>query len=233
MRVILLCFFAIFLYSNTLKATYEAKYGWFGRVATATGIFEKNETNYKIETIIKTQSIAASLSKHLEENFTSIGTVKNSMLIPQKYITCIKRGDNRYKIIYVFNHKNKIITKIKYKNGQLIKKEKFKYYAPQDILSLYFNLPLFLKEKKTYTFYALGARRTDGRVDVDFCNKNIFEEKGICIKANLYNKVFAGDKGILYLLINQNNWICLKGIVKNVLKIGDLKGNLVKFKQVP
>jgi len=233
MRVILLCFLAIFLYSKTLKATYEAKYGWFGTVATATGIFETNETDYKIETIIKTQSIAASLSKHLEQKYISIGTIKNSILIPQKYITNIKRGDNRYKIIYIFNHKNKIITKIKYKNGQLTAKEKFKYYAPQDILSLYFNLPLFLKEKKTYTFHALGARRTDGRVDVNFCDKNIFEKKGICIKANLYNKVFAGDKGILYLLINQNNWVCLKGVVKNVLKIGDLKGRLVKFKQVP
>ena len=233
MRVILLCFLAIFLYSHTLKAIYEAKYGWFGRVATATGIFEKNVTNYKIETIVKTESIAASLSKHLEQKYISIGKVKNSILIPQKYITYIKRGDNIYKIIYVFNHKNKIIIKTKYKNGQLIKKEKFRYYAPQDILSLYFNLPLFLKEKKTYTFYALGARKTDGRVDVNFCDNNIFKEKGVCIKANLYNKVFVGDKGILYLLINKNNWVCLKGVVKNVLKIGDLKGKLVGFKQVP
>jgi len=233
MRVILLCFLTIFLYSKTLKATYKAKYGWFGTVAIATGVFEKNKTNYKIETIIKTHGMVASLSKHLEEKFTSIGIIKNSMLIPQKYITNIKRGDNKYKIIYIFDHNNKIITRKKYKNGQLTTKEKFKYYAPQDILSLYFNLPLLLKEKKTYTFYALGARRIDGRVDVNFCNKNIFEEKGICIKANLYNKVFAGDKGILYLLINQNNWVCLKGVVKNVLKIGDLKGRLVNFTQVP
>jgi len=233
MRVILLCFLTIFLYSHTLKATYKAKYGWFGTVATATGIFEKNETNYKIETMVKTQGIVATFSKHLVQKYSSIGIIKNNILIPLKYITYRKRGNNEYKRIYLFDHKNKIIIRKKYKNGQLTAKEKFKYYASQDILSLYFNLPLFLKEKKTYTFYALGARRTDGRVDVNFCNKNIFEEKGICIKANLYNKVFAGDKGILYLLINQNNWVCLKGVVKNVLKIGDLKGRLVNFTQVP
>ena len=183
--------------------------------------------------MVKTQGIVATFSKHLVQKYSSIGIIKNNILIPLKYITYRKRGNNEYKRIYLFDHKNKIIIRKKYKNGQLTAKEKFKYYAPQDILSLYFNLPLFLKEKKTYTFYALGARRTDGRVDVNFCNKNIFEEKGICIKANLYNKVFAGDKGILYLLINQNNWVCLKGVVKNVLKIGDLKGRLVNFTQVP
>ncbi len=58
-------------------------------------------------------------------------------------------------------------------------------------------------------------------------------EKGIYLKANLYNKVFSGDKGILYLVINPNNWVTLRGMVKNVLKIGDLKGRLVKFTQAP
>ncbi|WP_024791237.1 DUF3108 domain-containing protein [Lebetimonas sp. JS032] len=234
MKYILLCFLFFSLYSKTLTATYEAKYGWFGTIATAQGFFEKNQTNYKIQTIVKTKGLAAVLSHHMIQKYTSIGIIKNNKLIPFEYITYRKRGDKEYKRIYLFDHKKKTITRIKYFNNKFDGKEKFDYYAPQDILSLYFNLPLYLKDKnKIYTFYALGARKRDGRVDVNFCKQNIFESKGVCIKANLYNKVFSGDKGILYLLINQKNWVTLKGIVKNVLKIGDLKGKLVDFKQVP
>jgi hypothetical protein len=216
-----------------LIAAYEAKYGIFGTLANAKGIFEKNATNYKIETTVKTTGLAASLTKNMSQKYVSMGIIKNNLLIPLKYITNIKRGDKEYKMIYHFDHKNKKILKEKYLNNQLIQKKIFRYYAPYDILSLYFNLPQLLKQNKTYTFYALGARKEDGRVDVNFCKTNVFNEKGVCIKGNLYNKVFAGDKGILYLLINENNWITTQGIVKNVLKIGNLKGKLVNFKQVP
>jgi hypothetical protein len=234
MKYILLCFIIISLNAKTLIATYEAKYGIFGTIATAKGIFEKNTTNYKIDTTVKTKGLAAVLTKHMIQKYTSIGIIKNNILIPQKYITYRKRGNKEYKRVYTFDHTKKIITRKQYVNNKFNGEGKFDYYAPQDILSLYFNLPYLLKDKnKLYTFYALGARKTDGRVDVNLCKKNIFKEKGICIKGNLYNKVFSGDKGVLYLLINPNNWVTLKGIVKNVLKIGDLKGKITSFKQVP
>jgi hypothetical protein len=234
MRYILLFFLIVSINAKTLIATYEAKYGIFGTIATAEGIYEKNATNYKIDTTVKTKGLAAALTKHMVQKYTSIGIIKNHMLIPLKYITYRKRGKKEYKRVYIFNHKNKTIIRKQYVNNKFDGMEKFDYYAPQDVLSLYFNLPHLLKDKnKIYTFYALGARKTDGRVDVNFCKKNVFKEKGICIKGNLYNKVFSGDKGILYLLINPDNWVTLKGIVKNVLKIGDLKGRLVNFKQVP
>jgi len=87
MRYILLCFLIINLYSKKIIATYEAKYGIFGTIATAKGIFEKNETNYKIITSIKTRGIASILSKHMKQSYTSIGIIKNNQLIPLKYIT--------------------------------------------------------------------------------------------------------------------------------------------------
>jgi hypothetical protein len=234
MRYILLFFLIVSINAKTLIATYKAKYGIFGTIATAQGIFEKNATNYKIEAIVKTKGLAAALSKHMIQKYTSIGIIKNKMLIPLEYITYRKRGNKEYKRVYIFDHNKKTITRKQYVNGKFDGEGKFDYYAPQDVLSLYFNLPYLLKNKnKTYTFYALGARKTDGRVDVNFCKKNIFKEKGICIKGNLYNKVFSGDKGILYLLINPDNWVTLRGIVKNVLKIGDLKGKITSFKQVP
>jgi hypothetical protein len=117
--------------------------------------------------------------------------------------------------------------------------QKFRYYAPDDVLSLYFNLPRYLQNapsKKTYTFYAVGGRKKDGRIDVSFPTgeelsdaKDELNANGLYVKANLYNKVFVGDKGILYLAINPQNWVTLAGMVKNVLKIGDLKGKLISL----
>ena len=228
MRIILLLFLVILLNAKTLIATYEAKYGFF-TIAKAKGIFEYNSTNYKIFTSMKTLGIAKAFSKNLTQTYSSVGIVKNGILIPKKYITTRKNNTKSYKTIYLFDHKTKKIRKIKYKNGNLELNETFKYYTPNDILSLYFNFPKYLKnlpKKDTYTFYALGARKKDGKIDISI----IDAKNNIKLKVNLYNKVFVGDKGILYLTINPTNWVTLKGIVKNVLKIEDLKGKIISFK---
>jgi len=244
MRYILLFLIAVLGYSYTMIATYEAKYGIFGTIATAKGVFEKNETSYSIDTTSKAEGIAAMLSKHMVQKYSSIGIVKDGRLIPQKYISFRKKGKDTYKRVYVFDHENKKIIRYKYKNGKFEIKETMPYYTPDDVLSLYFNLPYYFKKlgkKELYTFYALGGRKSDGRVDVTFPKdeelkklKKVFHnEKGVYIKGNLYNKVFAGDKGILYLVINPQNWVTLRGVVKNVLKIGDLKGKITSFKEMP
>jgi hypothetical protein len=82
MRYILLFFFIVSLNAKTLIATYEAKYGIFGTIATAKGIFEKNESNYKIDTTVETKGLAATLTNHLIQKYTSIGKIKNNLLIP-------------------------------------------------------------------------------------------------------------------------------------------------------
>jgi hypothetical protein len=169
MRYILLFFLIVSINAKTLITTYEAKYGIFGTIATAKGIFERNATNYKIDTTVKAKGLAAVLTKHMIQKYTSIGIIKNNILIPQKYITYRKRGNKEYKRVYIFNHNKKTITRKQYVNNKFNGEGKFDYYAPQDVLSLYFNLPYLLKDKnKLYTFYALGARKTDGRVDVNF-----------------------------------------------------------------
>jgi hypothetical protein len=238
MRIILLLFIAIFSFSYEISAKYEAKYGWFGVVATAKGHYERNETNYKITATVTAKGIAATLSGNLKQTYISRGIIKEGRLIPLIYTVDIKRKGNDYLRVYTFDHKNKTVIKKRYKNGKLTKEYEY-YYAPDDILTLYWNLPLYINEKKQYTFYAVGGRKKDGRIDITFPDSNeikklqkkLFNQKGLYIKANLYNKVFAGDKGVLYLVINPKNWVTLAGMVKNVLKIGDLKGKLVELKE--
>ena len=244
MRLLILIITVITLNAKTMIAEYYAKYGWFGTIAEAKGCFEKNSTNYKITTVSKAKGLAATLSHNMVQSYLSIGIIKNGILIPKEYISSRKKSDYTYKKVYLFDHKNKKITCFRYKNGKFENKEVLKYYTPDDVLSLYFNLPQYLKKlpkKQLYTFYALGGRKNDGKIDVTFPSKKELNKlkdyfdnaKGVYIKANLYNKVFAGDKGILYLVINPKNWVTIKGVVKNVLKIGDLKGGLKDFKLIP
>jgi hypothetical protein len=244
MKLLLLLILTIFLNAKTMIASYYAKYGIFGTIAEANAIYEVNSTDYKIYTQSKALGLAAALSKHMVQTYSSIGKIINGRLVPTAYISTRKKGNDFYKRVYLFDHTDKKIIRLKYKNGKLEANETMPYYTPDDVLSLYFNLPYYFKKKgkkSLYTFYALGGRKSDGRVDVTFPKGKELEKvkdtfngvKGIYIKANLYNKVFAGDKGILYLVIDPKNWVTIKGMVKNVLKIGDLKGGIKNFKLIP
>jgi len=244
MRIILLLFLFIFANAFKMEAEYFAKYGWFGTIAKAKGVYEHNTTNYTISTSTKATGFVASLSNHLQQFYTSTGKIKNGFLVPDKYVVTIIRGGKNYKRVYIFDHKNKTIKKYMYDNFVLKKSKTLPYYAKEDVLTLYFNLPEHFKNnigKTSFTFFAVGGRKNDGRIDVTFPSgdelkkiKHKFDnENGVYIKANLYNKVFAGDKGLLYLVIDPKNWVTTKGMVKNVLKIGDLKGGIKNFKLTP
>ncbi|WP_457565055.1 DUF3108 domain-containing protein [Caminibacter sp.] len=228
MRIVFFLIIGILAYSKTLIATYTAKYGWFGTIAMAKGVYDRNLTNYRITNFVQTTGFARTFVD-LKEYYISEGNITNNILVPNIYKNIIIRNGKKYLLIYKFDYKNRKIIKTKYKEGKFVYKREMPFFAKNDILTLYFNLPLIMHSKRA-TFKALGGEKHTGRVDVEILKKT---PKITKIKANLYNKVFAGDKGILYLDINTSNWVTLKGMVKNVLKIGDLKGELKSFKQVP
>jgi hypothetical protein len=228
------------LFGETLIGTYVAKYGIFGKVAKATGTYQKEGNRYRIFVDTRAVGMVASLSKHLRETFESKGKVVKGVLVPDTYTMTIKRGSKFYKYIYKFDRKKYVIYKLRYFNGKLEYNRTLPYWVNFDVLSLYFSLPHLMKPgKKRYTFYALGARKSDGRLDVSYLTpsekKDLIEEVGgaknaLYLKFNLYNKVFAGDRGILYLVISKDNFVALKGLLKNVLKVGDLKGYLTSLR---
>ncbi len=223
MKKLIFLIIAVLAYSFSMQATYEARFGWFGVVAKATGYFEKNQTSYIIKTFTKTTKFINFKNYHISK-----GRIINGILVPLTYENIIIRGDNKFNLIFTFDYLHKKIYKTKYKNGKFIYKRTLEYFANNDILSLYFNLPLIMKKNKQ-TFKAVGGDRHTGRIDVEILKKG----KIIKIKANLYNKIFVGDKGVVYLDINSSNWVTIDGIVKHVLKIGNLKGRLVSLKINP
>jgi len=223
MKKLFFLIIAVLSYSFSIEATYEARYGIFGVVAKSKGYFEKNATNYLIKTYSFTTKFIDFQNYHISK-----GIIKNNILIPQIYKNIIIRGNKKFELIYEFDYKHKKIYKTKYKEGKFIYKKTLPFFTNNDILTLYWNLPLLMK-KNHQTFTAIGGERHTGKIDVDILKKGEITK----LKVNLYNKVFAGDKGILYLDINTSNWVTIKGKVKNVLKIGDLKGEIINFKSSP
>lgn len=220
-----------FLYSKTYKATYEAKYSFFGTIIKANGIYENNKTNYHIKTILKTTGIAASLSNNLIQSYESIGIIKKNILIPKKFIFFRKNYHKKVVITYLFDYKNRVIKKIKYQNSKFIYDKNLTYFTKNDILTIYFNLPQYInKNKNNYTFYAVEGKKNSGRIDVNIIKDN---QNIIIIKANLYNKIFLDNKGIVYLTIDKKYWITQKAIMKNILHLGDVKGELKKEEIIP
>jgi len=228
MKIILLLFLVVFSYSFKIEAEYVAKYGWFGTIAKAKGVYEKNKTNYQIKTFTKSTGFAKTIA-NIKQYYISKGVIKNNILIPKIYKNIIIRNGKKYELVYSFDYNNSKIYKTKYKEGKFIYKKTLPFFAKNDILTLYWNLPKIMKTKKK-TFTALGGDKLTGRVDVEIIKQTTSQTY---LRVNLYNKVFAGDKGILYLYINNSNWITTKGMVKNVLKIGDLKGEIVNLKISP
>lgn len=238
--VLILATLSTLLLGDRLVGEYSAKYGIFGTIAKARGVYDWNRTNYRISVEAWAVGFAAKLSKNLREKFESEGRIENGVLIPAKYQVEIKRGNKLYHYTYLFDRKLMIIQKLRYFNGKLESNETLPYWVNQDILSLYFSLPKLLKPgKREYTFYALGARKSDGRLDLRFLTPEEVEElegeigparNAYFFRLNFYNKVFAGDRGILYLVVSKDNFVTLKGVVKNILKIGDLKGFLDRIR---
>ncbi|NPA10629.1 MAG: DUF3108 domain-containing protein [Epsilonproteobacteria bacterium] len=222
MKSILTIFAAVLLFG--MSAEYEATYGWFGKIATAKGEFDKNKTSYTIKTSTSLCGFAKKIAD-IKQSYISTGFIKNNILYPLTYKNIIIRNSKKYEIIYTFDYNASKIYKTKYALGKFVYKKTLPYFCKNDILSLYFNLPQTLHSQKA-TLCAVGGEKHTGKVIVEILKKGKITK----LKANLFNKVFEGDKGILYLDINTSNWVTIKGKVKNVLKLGDLKGRLVKLK---
>jgi hypothetical protein len=142
---------------------------------------------------------------------------------------------------YLFDHTKKDVKKIKekYEDGRLVDKgeEPNKYYADNDILTLYFNISDDFKgmpagAKKVY--YAVGANPKDGRVDLIIphgaklseIKEGLEEPKAASYVVVFINqKIFSSERGELWLAFDAKN-DCVKATLKDVLFFGDVRGIL-------
>lgn len=242
-HIVFLIILATTLFSSDISAKYKVSFGIFGEIGIAKANLHVDKQNYKITIHAKTTGFAKLVSGEREEWYESFGKAdEQGILIPAVYKKTVQRYTNidGKRVLkkdikkYVFNHDKKGLhveqTKIRGKSKHFEKKDG-DYYAPNDLLSLFFNFKKMLPSLEVTTdskFYAVGANKTDGRIDVKPLHvKDEFDwEDGHLMKVVINDKIFASKKG--ELLINlRDDGLCQEAILKDVIFFGDIRGKMI------
>lgn len=249
-------FFNSFAYSKIMEAKYKISYGSFLNLGVATASLQINKNTYKIKIQAKTTGTAKYLTNNRIEIYESFGEIVNNNFIPYKFI---KTKKDKYKLRikeYTFNHKEKKIyvntinkgLKKKLKNDFKFDYEEFyqetteesKYYAKDDLLSLFFDINkklLNFTSGKEYSLKAVGANKKNGIINViipkneklDTLQKALNTKNEKKFIAFINQKIFGSQRGELFLSINKDGF-CTKAILKDVILFGDIVGEMIEFK---
>ena len=232
------------IYAKSIIATYKVSFGVFGEIGTAKAILKINNNNtYSISIKAVATGMAKVLSGGRVESYESSGKIINALLVPDIYKGITKKTNKTSIKIYYFLHKKRVVDVLKIKirqNQERKSNETLKYYANNDILTLFFNIKHYLDDfhfKGKKILHAVGANKKDGRVDIivptgknlQKLKKYLNEKSGHFLIAFINQKIFSSKRGELYLDINDEG-ICTKAILKDVILFGDIRGKLVDIK---
>jgi len=240
MRLVLVYFFlTVALFAGQKSATYDVEYGMFKELGTAEAVMKEDGKNYTIELHAKTQGLAKFLSRNRVEYYSSSGYKEGDTFVPTKFVQRKSWSDREDRTTYTFDHKSHKVTKLKekFEDGSLESRseEHLKYYAKNDILTLYFNIAESLKSFKSgehRVFYAVGANPKDGKVDVispSGAKLNELKEyvggaasdRHLIVVIN--QKIFQSENGELFLLFDPAGET-KKAVLKDVILFGDIRG---------
>ena len=242
-HIIIIFILVTFSFATDISAKYRVSFGIFGQIGIAKTNLHVKNNRYKITVHAKTTGMANLLSGEREEWYVSSGKVdEKGMFVPDFYQKTVQRysSSSTDTILkkdirkYIFSHQTKELhvekTKIEGKNRTFEQKEG-DYYAPNDLLSLFFNFKKMLPSlevKTASTFYAVGANKTDGKIDVLPLKRgdDLDWKRGHLMKVIVNDDIFASDKG--ELLINlRDDGLCKQAILKDVLFFGDIRGEMI------
>ena len=253
-NVLIVLLFLNTIFAKDISATYKVSFGIFGQIGIAKASLHVKNNRYKIKVLAKSTGFASLISGGRTESYESKGEVRDGILLPDTYKKIIQKKVNiaddisdkdktvikKYTLIYKFNHKERkiIATKIKIKGKNRSKHiEVLKFYAKNDVLSLFFNLKnIFpdLRIKKRYILHAAGADKKSGDIKLFPATKKEFSklisgklDNLKFMKVILSDKIFSSKKGELYLALDESG-ICEKAVLKDVIFFGDIRGTLIE-----
>jgi len=231
------------LSGETILVDYKVDFGIISDVGVAHAKLTKDRDKYEIDIKLRATGVAKLLSGDRREEHISRGYIKDGILISNFYHIKKTHGSKKSDTIYRINHKEKRVVKIdkKWKDGKLYKEREriLPYYSKDDLLTLYFNLNSYVKDKNSsqdYKFRAVGAEKQMGFVDLHIPNSNelgeykdLLGEDGDCwyAKAIVHQKIFSSDKGELLLAIGKDG-IAKKAVLKDLFLFGDAKAYRIK-----
>lgn len=252
---LLFIFTNIILFAKTIEANYSITYGSFLDLGIANAKLTYNQKEYEIKIEAKTIGMAKFITNNRIEIYKSTGKFIDNKFVPKKFIK-IKKNDHKSRIKeYTFDYQNKkILVKTinegikKSVNKELKFEEKpfynentneLNFFTKNDLLSLFFNLNELIefKNKKSYSFSAIGANKKDGKIDLLIpskdrtyqLNKTMKKENEKKLIVHINQKIFGSEKGELLLSLN-NEGFCSIAILKDVLFFGDIIGEMKDFK---
>jgi len=214
---------------------YQATFGIFGTVGTIQNKITKKSKTYKIESKVKFAGLAKVLMGGQVEHYVSKGHMKNGLMISDVYTMTSTKKDKKKIKEYRINHRSKhVIKRVReWKKGKLVKdrKETLKFYAKDDLLTLYFNLGEAVhKIGKKYHFKAVGLEKQQGKVQITVPSKNkqapyikdLGNGASLYAKALIHQKNFKKKKGDILLSLAKDGYI-EKSVIKDVILYGDAK----------
>jgi len=229
----LFLFLGNFASAKVTQLNYKATFGIFGTVGTIKNKLTQNAKTYEIESKVKLAGLAKILMGGQTEHYVSKGHMEKGLMVSDFYQMISKKKGKTTSKEYHVRHKEKYVTKRvrKWIKGKLVKDktEKLKFYAKDDLLTLYFNLGTAVKKKgKKYIFKAVGLEKQNGKVQITVPSdasvatykKDLGNGAILYAKALIHQKNFRKKKGDILLAIAKDGFI-KKSVIKDVLLYGD------------
>lgn len=233
--LLVLLFLGTMIEAKTFNASYDVSFGVFEKLGRADMRYEaKDDQTYTIRIEAYSEGIAKTLSNNRREIYESYGKIENGRLIPQKYVKTRQNDSKKVVKIYTFDHPKKVVWKENVDSIDWTKEEN-PYYAPDDLLTLFFNLRHMGAIDQNRTFYAIGGDKKDGRVDVvvpygesaERMKQKLGVSQGELLKVIINDPIFSSAKGELLIHLD-NEGICSKAILEDVLLFGDIVGHRIR-----
>ena len=241
--VILFLFMTNTLFAKSLTIDYEATFGILGEVGLIHNKIVTKDGKYRIDTTVKLYGIAKMLLGNQKEHYISKGFIKDGFFVPTYYsMSSIKKSKKSLKE-YFFDHKKHKLIRIKrkWKHGKLTynKKTNIKFYAKDDLLTLYFNMDKHIKAHKnqhSFTLNVAGLERQKGKVtisvatskDRDDYEDDLGKSASWYAKAHIVQKSFKNKSGDILLSASKDGYI-KRAVIKDLVMYGDAVLKRVDF----
>lgn len=228
---------SIGLQAKSLQADYDVSYGVFGKIGVAKARLKEEGYHYEIEIKLAATGLAKTLSGNRKERHVSRGHFQNGVLVSDTYE--VTREYRHTKVVkrYTIDHLHKVVRKDyrKFKNGTLVdeQQETLSFYAPNDLLTLYFNLDRLLPDKHkagTYNFKAVGAEKQQGEVSIEIPSAKLLPSFKSDLGAGaawyatviIHQKIFMSKEGRLEIAVGKDG-ITQTALLKDLILFGDIK----------
>jgi hypothetical protein len=224
--------------AKIIEVDYKVEFGIMGEIGVAHAKLTRDNNSFVIDIRLQSTGLAKILSGNRRERHISKGHIENGIMVSDLYQIIKSHGSKTSDRVYHIDHNKKKVTRIdeKYKNGKLYKKRTkvMDTYSKDDLLTLYFNLNSYIKDKnssKDYRFHAVGAEIQKGFVDVHIPNSSELSEYKEMLGDNssswyarviVNQKIFSSDKGELMLRIGKDG-ITQKAVLKDLIFFGDIR----------